>query len=150
MKILKESIEIKTTPENIFEWFAHLDKNYVSWHPGHVDCRFLKGMTFKEGTILYATEYLHGKLHHLRFQIKNVEENKRIDFINLFPLSIISPKGSFIIEIKGEDCIFSATLSFRFGWLLSMFAKNEIEGIKIHMKEEGENLKRLLEKEKGT
>jgi len=27
MITLKDSLEIKTTPEKIFEWFAHLDKN---------------------------------------------------------------------------------------------------------------------------
>jgi len=82
-------------------------------------------------------------LHKIRFKITKVEENERIEFINLFPVSIISPKGSFIVELKGESCIFTTTLSFRFGWLLSKFAKNEVEDIKIHMKEEGENLKRL-------
>jgi len=105
-------------------------------------------MPFEEGSILYATEYLHGKLHKLRFKITKIEENERIEFKNLFPVSIISPKGSFIVELKGESCIFTATLSFRFGWLLLKFTKNEVEGIKIHMKEEGENLKKLLENEK--
>ena len=148
MITLKESIKIKTTHKKFFEWFAHFAENYCSWHPDHVDCRWLKGKPFEEGSILYASEYLHGKLHKLRFKITKVEENKRIEFKNLFPESIISPKGSFIIEPKGESCIFTSTLSFRFGWLLSKFAKNEAEGIKMHMKEEGENLKRLLENEK--
>ena len=39
-------------------------------------------------------------------------------------------------------------LSFRFGWLFSKLAKNRVEAIKKHMKEEGENLKILLEEEK--
>ena len=39
-------------------------------------------------------------------------------------------------------------LSFRFAKLFSKLAKNRVEAIKKHIKEEGENLKRLLEKGK--
>ena len=40
--------------------------------------------------------------------------------------------------------MFTATLSLRFGWLISIFFKGMVEVVKKHMKEEGENLKRLL------
>jgi len=32
--LLKDSMEISTTPEKIWEFFANLDKNYRAWHPG--------------------------------------------------------------------------------------------------------------------
>jgi hypothetical protein len=51
----------------------------------------------------------------------------------------------FIIEPKGETCIFTATGTFRIGWLVRTFAKKKLEqgllSIRKHMKEEGENLK---------
>ena len=50
------------------------------------------------------------------------------------------------IEPKRDGCIFTATLYFRMGWLFSIFAKDRVEAIKKHMKEEGENLKNILEK----
>ncbi len=31
--ILTDSIEIKTTPEKIWEFFSNLEKNYKAWHP---------------------------------------------------------------------------------------------------------------------
>lgn len=147
MITLKDSIEIKTTPEKIEEWFKNLDKHYLEWYPDHV--KFVKvtgGMN--EGDIFYFEEYLHGKLHKIRSKITKVEKNKRIEieYKSLFPISIVFPKGSFIIEPKGESCIFTAMLSFRFGWLFLRFAKDRVEAIKKHMKEEGENLKKLLEK----
>ena len=80
----------------------------------------------------------------MKFIISKIEKNKRIEYKLLFPMSIICPKGSFIIESKGDSSIFTATLSFRFGWFLSKLAKNRVEAIRTHMKEEGENLKRLL------
>jgi len=36
MITLRDSVEIRTTPEKVFEWFMHFDENYVSWHPDHV------------------------------------------------------------------------------------------------------------------
>ncbi len=40
-------------------------------------------------------------------------------------------------------------LSFRFAKFFLKFARNKVEAVEKHMKEEGENLKRLLEKGKG-
>ena len=75
------------------------------------------------------------------------KQNRKIEYKLLFPTSIICPKGSFIIEPKEGSSIFTATLSFRFGWLFQKFAKSRVEAITKHMKEEGENLKKILENE---
>jgi hypothetical protein len=64
----------------------------------------------------------------------------------LFPISIFCPQGSFVIESKNGGCLFTATLTFRFEKLLLKFAKNILEAIRIHLQEEGANLKKLLEK----
>jgi len=99
----------------------------------------------EEGSVLYIEECLHGKLHKMKFLGTKVESNERIEYKLLFPTSIICPRGSFIVEPKGQSCIFTATLSFRFGTIFSRFAQPRVEALKKHMKEEGENLKRLLE-----
>ncbi|MFX1513674.1 MAG: SRPBCC family protein [Promethearchaeota archaeon] len=145
MKILKDSIEIRTTPDKIFEWFIHFTENYNVWHPDHVKACWVKGKPWTRGSILYVEEYMHGDLHKIKFKAIKIDPNKRIEYKMLFPTSFICPKGSFIIEPNVDSCIFTATISFRFGWLLSRFAKNRIEAFKKHLKEEGENLKRLLE-----
>jgi hypothetical protein len=145
MIILKDSIEIKETPQKTFDWLVHLEKNYKAWHPDHVECYWRKGKPAEEGTILYVEEYIHGSLHKMRMRITRIEPAKRIEYKILFPMSIICPEGSFITEPKGESCIFTATLSFRFGKMLSKLAKDRVEALKKHMKEEGESLKRLLE-----
>ena len=147
MITLKDAIEIKTTADNIFNWLKNLDKHYKEWHPDHVKWINETG-GLSEGDIVYYEEYLHGALHKIRSKITKVEKNKRIEFKNLSPVSIICPKGSFIIEPRGETCIFTATLSFRFGNLFLKLAKSRVEALKKHIGEEGGNLKRLLEKEK--
>ena len=144
MITLRDSIEIKTTPEKIFDFFVHFEENYLAWHPDHVKSYWI-GKPAKEGSILYCEEYLHGKLHRMKFRITKVELNRKIVYKLSFPMPVIYPKGSFIIEPRGKSCIFTATLSFRFGRLFSKLTKDRVEAVKKHMKEEGENLKRLLE-----
>ena len=92
-------------------------------------------------------EYLHGALHKMKFRSTAVELHKKIEFELLFPISIICPKGSFTIVPKGTNSIFTASLSFIINWLFRSFMKSRVEAIKIHMREEGENLKKLIENE---
>jgi len=60
-----------------------------------------------------------------------------------------SQKNEFMIEQKGESCLFIASGHYRLGWIGKTFFKKAIENglssVKKHMKEEGENLKRILE-----
>ncbi|MBU7014731.1 MAG: SRPBCC family protein [Theionarchaea archaeon] len=142
--LLEDSIEIKTTPERIFEFLAHLEDNYRAWHSDHVECRRIKGEEAQEGSVLYIEEYLHGQLHKMTFRMKNVEPTQ-FEYDVLFPHAIISPNGSFRIYPKGESCIFTASITFRLGALSKFLFKDRVQAIRIHMKEEGENLKQLLE-----
>lgn len=153
---LKDSIEIKATPEEVFEWLVQRLKDkesYQAWHPDHVDIRWIKGAPLQEGSILYAEEYLHGDLHKLTFRITKIVPNRVIEYRSLFPLSILAPGNTFLIEPKGENsCIFTAMGRLRLPcWLFKKLHKKhayKIEATEQHMKEEGENLKRALEKGK--
>ena len=53
------------------------------------------------------------------------------------------------IEPKGESCLFIATGTYRIGWIGKAFFNAAIEkgltSVKQHMKEEGQNLKAILE-----
>jgi hypothetical protein len=143
--VLTDSIEIKTTPEKISEFLTGLvdDESYRAWHPDdHVALRWIKGGPWKEGSVVYAEEYIHGKLHKLKFVITKV-----------VPLRIYFPKNTFTIEAKGESCIFTATACVRVGRIFKTLAKSKLEfglsSVRKHMKEEGENLKKILEGEKA-
>jgi hypothetical protein len=149
MVTVKDTIEIKTTPEKIFGGLIKVfssQEYFKKWHKDHVKCQWLKGKPFEKGSILYVEEYLHGELHKMKFLTTQLEPNRKIEYRLLFPMSIICPIGSFTVEQKGESSIFTASLTFRFGWLFTKFAKSNVEGMKNHMREEGENLKKLLEK----
>lgn len=146
MTTLKDSVIINRPPEAVFEWFTHFTENYRAWHKDHVLARWVKGKNFEKGSVLYAEEYLGGRLEKLSFEITNCVPNELIEYKVLFPESIICSGGSFSIEPYNAGSVFTATLSFRFGGLLSKVARKRVEGIRVHMREEGENLKVLLEK----
>jgi hypothetical protein len=151
--VLRDSIDIKTTPEKLFNFLTSLvdDESYRAWHhDDHVALRWLKGQPWEEGSVAYAEEYLHGNLHRLKFIVTKVVPNKEIEYV---PVSRLLrryfPKNKFSIEQKGGTCTFIASGIFRRGWLLKTFFKKRLEqnlvSVKKHMKEEGENLKRILE-----
>ena len=154
MITLKDSIEVKSTPEKVFTWLMQRfkdKKSYQSWHPDHVDIRWIKGEPFREGSIIYAEEYLHGDLHKLKFRVTKIVPNRLVEYRALFPLSIIAPLNTFLIEPKGKNsCMFTATGSLRLPrWLFEKITKkheNKIRATQRHMKEEVVNLKRAVEK----
>jgi uncharacterized protein YndB with AHSA1/START domain len=158
MIILEDSIEVKASPEKVFQWLTQRmkdKKSYRAWHPDHVDIRWIKSEPLKESSIVYAEEYLHGDLHKLKFRITKIVPNRLIEYRSLFPLSIIAPGNKFIIEPKGQNsCIFTATGSLRIPrWLFVRMHKkhaHKIEATQQHMKEEGLNLKKALEKPDRT
>ena len=150
------SIEIKTTGENIFNFLTGIvdDAGYRAWHQeDHVSFRWLEGEPWAEGSVMYAEEYLHGKLHKLKFEILKIIPNRRIEYAPASRfLRIYFPKNEFIIEHKSDSCIFIASGSYRVGKLGKIFFKKKLESglssIRKHMKEEGEYLKSILESQK--
>jgi hypothetical protein len=120
----------------------------------------LKIFHFTREEILFGQDYPDVKASHtlekgIGFCITNVTEvvpNRRIEFIPLSRfLRIYFPRNTFTIEPRGDACIFTASGCLRVGRLAKVFAKQKIEhglsSVSKHMKEEGENLKRILEKD---
>lgn len=154
---LTDSIEIKTAPERIFEFFAGIvdDESYKAWHEAdHLGFQWLKGEPWREGSVMRADEYLHGKLHRLKFKVTQVEPGRRIEYAPTSRLMrIFCPRNEFIMEPKGDRCLFTATVTVRIGRIGKVFFKKAIDGglasVRRHMREEGENLKRILEAEQA-
>ena len=155
MITLRDTIEITTSPENIFQWLAHLDKNFQSWHPKeHVECRYLKGSPLQEGSILYFEVYLLGKLQKAKYHITNVEPNSRIEYKAGFPLSLFNGRGDYVVEPLGDNSLFiqDIYLGTKIPLLGSIMDKliqvlfgRLNEAFKRHMAEEDQYLKRIME-----
>jgi hypothetical protein len=102
-----------------------------------------------EGSIWYGEEYLNGKLKKLKGTIGEVVPNKKIVFKYSFPLSLASPGFEWRIEAKGSNSVFTAIGYVRCVEFYRLIAKKHLDtaikaGIK-HVKEEGVNLKKILE-----
>ena len=152
---LTDTIEIKTTPEIIFNFLTGIvdDDSYRAWHQkDHVSFRWLEGRPWVEGSVMYAEEYIHGKLHKFKFKITKIVLNKKIEYtpVSRF-IRKFFPKNEFLIEQEGESSLFTASGTYRVGWIGKTFFKKAIDksisSVKTHMKEEGENLKRILERQ---
>jgi len=148
MKELTDSIEIYASNEEVFNAIIKVlssDEGYRMWNPEHRSCRWVKGKPFEKDAVLYVEEYLHGKLHRLKFTNMNIKRNRSIEYKLSFPMSIICPRGSFIIIQNKESCTFKATLSYRMSSILEKVAGNRIKAMKKHIEKEGERLKIIVE-----
>ncbi len=144
MTTLADSIELEAEPDKVIEWLMNLHRHYQEWHPDHIRCTGVAG-TLNEGDAFCFEEKLHGKVHRIRGRVTRIDKNRVIEYKCLFPVSMVCSKGSFKVDGKGKCSVFTATLSFRFGWIFLRLARSRVESLKKHMQEEGRNLKQLLE-----
>ena len=145
MKTLKESIEINVSPEVIWEWFLHLAENYCEWHPSHIKAYWKSGIPNKIGSVFYAEENIAGELLKMKSKLTKLIPNKLYKFKTVGSLKLLLPRGTFEIKTSDNGSIFTATLDFRMGNLLSKIVNKKVREITQHMIEEGQNLKDILE-----
>jgi uncharacterized protein YndB with AHSA1/START domain len=157
--VLKDSIEIKTSPEKVWDFFYNLEKNYRKWHlKDHVLFKWTKGKPMETGSEWYGEEYLGGELKKAKGTIGEVVPYRKIVFEYAFPLSIASPGFEWLIEPKGSNSVFTAVSYIRaeriMRKLVTVFHHHDYKNMetliavgKKHVKEEGENLKKILESE---
>lgn len=146
---LVDSIEINVPAERVFAWLGAMPQEYTSWHPDHVSCRILKGSMYEVGSEMECEEYLHGKLHKMRFRILKVYPGRRIEY------GIVGMgRGAFEVEGEDEKVRFTAELKIGsdiplIGQLVDImfraFFRSRLLAMRDHMAEEGRNLKGILE-----
>lgn len=144
--VLTDSIEIHTTPGKVFEFFLQIvdDASYKVWHPeDHVAFRWIRGEPWQQGSVAYAEEYLHGKLHKFKFLIKEVVPNRKIVLVPLSRfLRIYFPRNTLLVESRDGSCVFTASGVMHVGPLIKLLARNKLEqglsSVRKHMREEEE------------
>ena len=149
MITLRDTIEIRTSPEKVFDFFIHFRENFMAWHPDHVRCWYLEDGPLKEGSTFFVQEYLHKKVTTLEFLVTKLAPYSLIEY-RIPPIV----KGSFTIEESDSRVLFTAEISFGTTILLLRnpldrvlytFIGRRLKALKQHMIEEGRNLKRILE-----
>jgi len=149
MITLRDTIEIKASPEKIIDFFLNFKENFYIWHPDHVECHYLTPGPLKENSVIYFEEYLHGKLHKLKLHITLIKPNSRIEY-----KTFMGTKGVFVMEPRSTMTLFTAEMHMGSNMtvlgkiidrIMQKFLSRQLEGIRQHMVEEGQNLKKILE-----
>ena len=101
------------------------------------------------GSEIECQEYLHGKLHTMRFCLTEIDPGRRIEY-EIVGLG----KGAFEVIPKGDKVEFVAELGLGFDFsiigsmadaVFSMLFSRRLEAMRQHMREEGQNLKKIIE-----
>jgi hypothetical protein len=150
--VVTESIEINTSPAMLFSYLTGIvdDEGFKTLNANNVSFRWLKGEPWVEGSIAYAEKNLHGKPHRFTFIISRVVPNRQIEYRPASRVNrIIFPKKEFIIEQTTDGCRFISSATFQIGWIgKKLFRRKIDDGLSIfraYLREEGRNLKRILE-----
>ncbi len=146
--LLHESIVIHTTPDRIFRFFEEMEDNYTRWHPDHLRFQWVAGRGVREGTIFSFEERIAGEHQKKRVVFTRVEPNRHLEFAPTSRLvRLFLPRLLFHVESEGDACRFTAEIQIRLGPLAKKLHERQLALVRQHMREEGENLKRLLETE---
>jgi len=145
--IFEDNIKINCKAVQAFEFFQRMEENYLNWHHEHVVFKWVKGLELIEGNVFYFEEKIGNELLKKEVRLSKVVPNKYIEFqpTNRL-LRFFLPKMTFIIEEQDIGILFTAQIFLDwFGPLARRLQKRQFNAIRQHMKEEGENLKIILE-----
>jgi hypothetical protein len=149
--LLQDVTQITTTPDRIFAFFEEMESNYTRWHPDHILFRWVRGRGVQAGNRFYFEERINGHHQKKTFEFTRIEPNRHIEFApTLRVIRWLMPRLIFHIDQHGDQCTFTAQIYVRTGPIGARLNRREFDAVRRHMREEGENIKRLLEEEAAT
>ena len=145
MRQLVDSIVIDAPPEVIWRWLNDLPSHYTEWHPDHVSAEWERGGPDEIGSIMRAVEFLGGTREVVRMELTSIDAPHRFEYRMRGPISMLLPDGAFTVAPHDGGSRFTASISYRFGTLTERFFSRRVAALTRHMREESENLKRIIE-----
>lgn len=141
---LEASVYIRTTPQAVMAFFRDIEAQFLAWHPDHI-LFHRESPGLKVGGSFYFEEWIGGKLLKKRVRFTRVERNL-IQFAPINPLfRLFLPYIAFQISAESNGIRVTQTIKIRTGPLGAWSNRREFSAVRVHMREEGENMKRLLE-----
>ena len=149
---LTETTQVPAPPEQVWGWFSEMDAHYLDWHPEHLACRTLRGEPLAEGAVIFVDEWVGPLRVAGRIFNHHVVPGRFVAFRFCFPYSLVGAGGSLrLAPTSDSGCELTAEAHYGFsfpliGRLLDrlLAAVLPLGEIRRHMREEGENLVRLL------
>ncbi len=145
MRTLEDSVDIDVPPERLWAWLGGLAEHYTAWHPDHVSATWRRGEPLQVGAVLEAVEDLGGHREHLELEVTAVAPPNRLTYRIRGLHSLLLPGGAFEVSAHGQGSRFTATVRRRGGALTERLLRRRTAALRAHMRQEGENLKRLME-----
>jgi uncharacterized protein YndB with AHSA1/START domain len=145
--ILSQTTLIQAPAERIFSFFDDMEENYTRWHPDHITFRWLQEGRQSVGNRFYFEERIHG--HHLKRTMRytRVEPGRLIEFApDNALMRLFLRRISFIMEPSDGHCRFTQEVRILIGPIGRRLNRRGLAAVQQHMREEGENLKRIMEK----
>ncbi|ELY53162.1 SRPBCC family protein [Natronococcus jeotgali] len=146
--ILEESTEVEASPREVYHFFETMAENYERWHPDHIEFRWVDADGLVSGGEAYFEERIAGKLQRKTVRFTNVDPDRYIEFKPTPRLvGLLMPHISFTIDPRPTGCELTQRIEVRTGPIGARLNRREFDAVREHMREEGENLRRILETE---
>jgi uncharacterized protein YndB with AHSA1/START domain len=148
---LVHEVNINASPEKIWDFLINIETNYKAWHPGdHILFRWTKGAPFEKGSTFYAEQNMMGEKVKYNGRIPECIPGEKITMQFSFPLSLITDKIEMIVEGHDSNSTFKHVTYMKFKFLSrTLFKKQNIRllnDMDAHVRAEGENMKKMIEK----
>jgi uncharacterized protein YndB with AHSA1/START domain len=140
-----DTVVVDVAPDRVWRWLTGFAEHYLVWHPDHVSAVWEQGEPNQVGSVLKVVEYLGGHREVLRFEMTEVDPPRRMGYRILGSHGVLLPGGAFTITADDGGSRFTASIQYRFGVVTEWFFRQRVAALRTHMREEGENLKRLVE-----
>ncbi len=143
----EDSIFIEAPSEKVFAFFELMEENYLRWHPEHRKFEWRKGNGLAVNNVCYFEEEIAGQLLKKETRFTQIVPYRYIEFtmVQRFYRWFI-PKMTFVFEPQKDGCVFTGQVFLRgIGPIGKWAHRKEFTAVRQHMKEEGENLKRIIE-----
>lgn len=143
---LTETTRISASPGDVYRFFEEMEENYERWHPDHVSFRWTAGGELKRGAEARFEERIAGKRQRKTVRFVAVRPDRYLEFTpTSFLVGLLMPQISFAIEPRSDGCELTQRIVVRTGPIGARLNRREFDAVRTHMREEGENLKRILE-----
>ena len=142
----EETTIVEASPEAVYGFFEGMETNYERWHPDHVTFRWVDGEGLREGAEARFEERIAGQVQHRTVRFTAVDPGRYIEFRPTSRLvALLVPRISFTIEPHEGGCELTRRIAVRTGPIGARLNRREFDAVRTHMREEGENLKAILE-----
>ncbi len=147
MRQVSDTVDVDVPPDRVWRWLAGLAEHYQDWHPDHVSAVWEQGEPNQIGSVLKVVESLGGHREELRFEMTDMVAPNLMEYRVVGLHGLLLPGGAFLIASDGDGSMFTASIRYRFGWVVERLFRRRAAALRAHMREEGVNLKRLVEAE---